>query len=179
MVCPLGCARNGHIVTEQQKYRVVTNHDGIEIREYAPCVIAEVTMSGEASRVGSRAFGPLVGYISRNKIAMTAPVIQEQGQGNGEWNVAFVLPEGQDLEQLPQPQDARVSLRQVPEQLCIAATWSGSWKYSEVEKRIAMLEKRIKELGYHPVGEPRWARYDPPWKPWFARRNEVIIPIAV
>jgi hypothetical protein len=33
-------------------------------------------------------------------------------------------------------------------------------------------------LGYHSVGEPRWARYDPPWKPWFARRNEVIIPIA-
>ena len=22
-------------------------------------------------------------------------------------------------------------------------------------------------------GEPMWARYDPPWMPWFLRRNEV------
>ncbi len=165
-------------MTEQQKYRVVESHDGLEIREYAPCVIAEVTMTGEASRVGNKAFGPLVGYISQNKIAMTSPVIQEQGDASGEWNVAFVLPEGRELKELPAPQDSRVSLRQVPEQLCIAATWSGSWKYSEVEKRIAVLNRKLIELGYHSVGEPRWARYDPPWKPWFARRNEVIIPIA-
>jgi hypothetical protein len=22
-------------------------------------------------------------------------------------------------------------------------------------------------------GEPVWARHDPPWKPWFLRRNEI------
>ncbi len=165
-------------MTEQQKYRVVDYHDDFEIREYAPCVIAEVTMAGEASKVGNKAFGPLVGYISQNKIAMTSPVIQEKGDASGEWNVAFVLPEGQELKQLPTPRDSRVSLRHVPEQLCIAATWSGSWKYSEVEKRIEVLSRKLVELGFHSAGEPRWARYDPPWKPWFARRNEVIIPIA-
>ena len=165
-------------MTEQQKYRVVKSQDGIEVREYAPCVIAEVTMSGDPSRVGNKAFGPLVGYISKNKIAMTSPVLQEQSQASGEWNVAFVLPDGQELRQLPQPQDARVTLRHVPEQLCIAATWSGSWRYSEVEKRIAALREKLVEMGFRSVGEPRWARYDPPWKPWFLRRNEVIIPIG-
>jgi len=25
------------------------------------------------------------------------------------------------------------------------------------------------------VGEPIWARYDPPWMPWFQRRDEVLI----
>jgi hypothetical protein len=30
-----------------------------------------------------------------------------------------------------------------------------------------------------PVGEPIWARYDPPWKPWFMRRNEILIPIEM
>jgi hypothetical protein len=27
------------------------------------------------------------------------------------------------------------------------------------------------------VGEPIWARYDPPWTPWFRRRNEVLIAV--
>ena len=24
-------------------------------------------------------------------------------------------------------------------------------------------------------GQNIWARYDPPWKPWFLRRNEVLL----
>jgi hypothetical protein len=28
------------------------------------------------------------------------------------------------------------------------------------------------------VGPPRWLRYDPPFKPWFLRRNEVVVDVA-
>jgi len=28
-------------------------------------------------------------------------------------------------------------------------------------------------------GEPVWARYNAPFTPWFLRRNEVLIPVAV
>lgn len=28
------------------------------------------------------------------------------------------------------------------------------------------------------LGEAIWARYDAPFKPWFLRRNEILIPIA-
>lgn len=178
MVCPVGCTWVGLAVTQEQKYRVVETLDGVEIREYEPCVVAEITMSGDAGRVGTRAFGPLVGYISKNQIDMTSPVIQERGTESGEWTVAFVLPHGQDREQLPDPQDPRVTLRQVPAQLCAAVRWSGSWKYSEVEKRSVTLEQKIRQWGFHAAGVSRWARYDPPWKPWFARRNEVILPIS-
>jgi hypothetical protein len=31
---------------------------------------------------------------------------------------------------------------------------------------------------YVQVGSPVWARYDPPWKPWFLRRNEVLIEVT-
>jgi len=27
-------------------------------------------------------------------------------------------------------------------------------------------------------GKPMWARYDPPWKPGFPHRNEVLVPIG-
>ena len=31
--------------------------------------------------------------------------------------------------------------------------------------------------GLEEAGEPIWARYDPPFKPWFLRRNEILIGI--
>ena len=27
------------------------------------------------------------------------------------------------------------------------------------------------------AGAPRFARFDPPWTPWFRRRNEVVVPV--
>lgn len=170
-------------MTEVQKYRVLSELPEMQIRLYEPCVLAEISMEGEPNRVGTMAFGPLVGYISKNSIAMTSPVLQkaattEKGEASGEWLVSFVMPAGADMSDLPIPQDSRVILRELPEHLAAAATWSGSWKYSEVEKRIQLLESAITALGYSIAGQPQWARYDPPWKPWFARRNEVIIPIT-
>ena len=28
------------------------------------------------------------------------------------------------------------------------------------------------------VGEPIWARYDPPFMPWFLRTNEILVDLA-
>ena len=36
----------------------------------------------------------------------------------------------------------------------------------------------LRQNGYQPVGDPVWARYDPPFKPWFMRRNEILLPIG-
>jgi hypothetical protein len=35
----------------------------------------------------------------------------------------------------------------------------------------------IEKRGLKSIGEPVWARYDPPFMPWFLRRNEVLIPV--
>jgi hypothetical protein len=32
--------------------------------------------------------------------------------------------------------------------------------------------------GLEVVGPPRYVRFDPPWTPWFRRRNEVVVPVA-
>jgi hypothetical protein len=31
--------------------------------------------------------------------------------------------------------------------------------------------------GFKPVGDPVWARYNPPFTPWFLRKNKVLIPV--
>ena len=68
-------------MTEQQEYRVLKAHGDVELREYAPCVVADVVVSGSAEQAGSAAFRPLFEYISganrgAEPLSMTAPVIQ-------------------------------------------------------------------------------------------------------
>jgi len=37
----------------------------------------------------------------------------------------------------------------------------------------------ISTKGWEIIGAPVWARYDPPFMPWFMRRNEILIPVQI
>ena len=164
-------------MTEQQHYDIIATYLNAELRRYSRCTVADITLTGSAERVGNRAFGPLVRYISAKQLAMTAPVLQAEAERQSEWTVSFVLPGGKASSDYPLPDDANVSLREIPEHLAIAARWSGRWTYSSVESQTTALRKVIAEQGLREMGPPVWARYDPPWKPWFLRRNEVLIDV--
>jgi hypothetical protein len=183
-------------VTDQQQYNVLAHHGDIELRAYDDCVVADVVVTGSAEEAGNRAFRPLVSYISGSnrsaaslamtapviqqeapeKLAMTAPVIQEAA-GEGRWTVSFVLPGSRPLAEYPMPTDPRVTLRAVPGETAAALRWSGRWTAGNVETRTEELRQGVAEAGWEPLGAPRWARFDPPWKPPFARRNEIVIPV--
>jgi len=76
---------------------------------------------------------------------MTAPVIQER---NDElWNVSFVMPEGMNAQDLPQPSSGDLLITDVPQHLAVATTWSGTWKYDEVEKRGQAMINQLAGLG--------------------------------
>ncbi len=181
-------------MTEQQAYDVISRHGDVEVRRYVPCTIAEVVVEGSVDGAGSAAFAPLASYIGgRNdggrRLAMTAPVLQSaagpdqapaivQRVGSDRWSVGFVLPGSHDIAQYPAPTDARVTLRQCPQEWAAAVRWSGRWSEANVAKRTEQLMAAVATAGWHDLGDPRWARYDPPWKPAFARRNEILVPIA-
>ena len=70
-------------MTKRQEFRVLQTYSDFEMREYQPCVIAEVKVSATYSTASSSAFSSLFKYISKGntaseKIAMTAPVIAAQ-----------------------------------------------------------------------------------------------------
>ena len=183
-------------MTEQQEYRVLNVRGVVELREYAPWVVADVVASGSAEQAASAAFRPLFEYISganrgaeplemtapviqqptSERLAMTAPVIQEAAGAN-EWTVSFVLPAGRSLSEYPIPTNSRVSLRAVPGETAAAIRWSGRWTPSNIARRTQDLRRVMAEAGWQASGEPRWARFDPPWKPPFARRNEIVVPV--
>ena len=85
-------------MTQQQPYESIGRWGEVEIRRYPAHTIAEVIVDGDFDDAGNRGFRPLFGYI-QGQIAMTAPVVQTPGSDGH--SVAFVMPEGRDLDTLP------------------------------------------------------------------------------
>ncbi len=184
-------------MTEEQSYTVLASHGGVELRRYDACVVADVAVAGSMEQAGNRAFSALAGYINgRNRagdrLAMTAPVVQQsegrrldmtapviqEATAGGRWVVSFVLPGAGALADYPEPLDARVSLRALPAEEAVALRWSGRWTRANVERHTRALLDAAAQAGWTPNGAVRWARFDPPWKPPFARRNEVVLPVV-
>ena len=112
------------------------------------------------------------------RIAMTAPVVQRESDHPDSQIVGFVMPAEETLETLPEPLDPAVSFHVVPARRVAAHTYSGTWSASRYEEHLATLRAALASAGLTAVGEPIWARYDPPFMPWFLRTNEILVELA-
>lgn len=170
-------------MTEQQPYEVAGEHPGFELRRYPAHHVAETVVSGPFERAGNAAFRSLFRYITgRNgpgvSIAMTAPVVQEAGEGTDQFVVAFVMPQRYSQDPPPAPADPGVRVRQVPASLVAAARFSGRWSQRSYGQHADRLLRDVTAAGLSVDGPIRFARFDPPWTPWFLRHNEVLVPVA-
>jgi hypothetical protein len=183
------------MATEEAPFAVVDRQGPFELRQYQPYVVAETLVDGEFETVGNEGFRRLFRYISgenrsARSIAMTAPVAQEsasekiamtapvnQEKVGGRWRIAFVLPANYTLADAPKPTDPLVTLAEVPGRLVAAVRYSGTWSRSRYEERLAALTTFIQDKKLTAVGEPVFARYNPPFMPWFLRRNEILVPV--
>jgi hypothetical protein len=176
---------------EEPAYEVTAKIGDVELRRYAPYVVAEVLVTGSAAEAGNKAFRILAGYIfgknkGEKKLAMTAPVTQTaapmklamtapvmQNAAPGGYLVQFVLPRGVTLDTAPEPIDQRVVLRQVPSMRVAAIRYSGFWSDANYNRHLAQLEETLRKADMKWSGEPVYSRYNPPFTPWFLRRNEI------
>ncbi|MFJ6195412.1 SOUL family heme-binding protein [Micromonospora sp. NPDC092111] len=186
-------------MTEQQPYRVLGQHPGFELRRYPAHLVAEMRVGGTFSTAGNEAFRPLAAYLSGanrsrravgmtapvvqepagpERIAMTAPVVQVEGDRPDCWLVRFVLPASLSTATVPEPEDPRIVIREIPEQLAAAVRFGGRWTDRAFDQRATALGRAVTAAGLTPSGAIRYARFDPPWKPWFLRRNEVVLPVV-
>lgn len=183
------------VAIEKAKYQVLERAENFELRQYAPRIVAETIVAGNFEEVGNKGFRILYDYINGNNvrkqsISMTAPVTQEAGSeriamtapvnqelAGEKWRITFLMPSEYTLENLPQPLDKRIKLKQEPGSLMAAIRYSGTWSQKRYENKKALLQGAIEKRGLKMVGVPVWARYDPPFMPWFLRRNEVLIPV--
>ncbi len=180
---------------EKPSYKVVDRQDAFELRDYAPYLVAETVVGGSREEAGNAGFRILAGYIfgknrGEKKIAMTAPVTQSEpakiamtapvalAGEEGRWTIQFMMPAAYTLETLPEPLDPAVSFRVMPARRVAAHTYSGTWSASRYEEHLATLRAALASAGLTAVGEPTWARYDPPYMPWFLRTNEILVELA-
>ena len=183
-------AMTSHAI-EEPEFEVVQRLDTVEIRQYAPYVVAEVNVPGPADSAGNRAFPLLAGYIfgknkGERKMAMTAPVTQTptpvkmdmtapvtQAPVAEGYLVQFVLPKGVTLDTAPEPLDPRVKIREVAAHRVAAVRFSGFWSEDNYQRHLSQLTTGLQAAGLRWTGEPVYSRYDAPWTPWFLRRNEI------
>lgn len=187
---------------EEPKYDVVARHDDMEVRAYAPRILAETVVEGDFEKAPSEGFRRIAGFIfgknkpgkevamtapvevipkpeaeESQKIAMTAPVTQ-QSSAAGKWTITFTMPASYTMETLPKPVDDRVTVRQLPPMKYVALRFGGFNTRSNVDGAIARLRLSAGAHGFKLRGEPVYARYNPPWTPWFWRRNEILIEVV-
>jgi SOUL heme-binding protein len=184
---------------EEPEFAVVKKLGAVEIRQYAPYVVAEVVVNANANDAGNQAFPILAGYIfgknkGEKKMAMTAPVIQSsapvtqtpaapvkmemtapvtQAAVAGGHLVQFVLPKTVSLATAPEPLDERVKLREMPAANWAVITYSGTWSQSNFDENLGALRTALKAADIATQGEPVLSRYNGPFTPWFMRRNEI------
>lgn len=185
---------------EEPKFSLVLQDDAFELRDYARSVVAEVTVTGNQDEAGRRGFSLLAGYIfggntTRQKIAMTAPVtkiptgeaiamtapvtqIAGEDPGAAEWRVRFTMPASHRLDDLPLPSDPAVSLHALPPARLAVLRFSGLAGEARVAEATERLLAWVAARGLTTAGPSQMSRYNPPWTPWFMRRNEVMVPVV-
>jgi len=192
----LGAALWGPIVSnvEQPKYQVIESSGNIEIRDYAPMIVAEAEVAGDRRDAIGKGFRIIADYIFGNntaaqkvpmtapvtqqgseKIAMTAPVTQ-QGDGNI-WRVRFVMPSSYTTEALPKPNNPAVKLKEIGAKRYAAIRFSGMADEDSLKRRTKELNAFIRAKNLTPLSAPTYAFYNPPWTLPFLRRNEVMVEI--
>jgi hypothetical protein len=152
-------------MTQEQPYDVLSSFRDFEVRRYPAHLVAEVEVDASFTRAGNEAFGVLVAYISgrnstRGKVAMTAPVLQEQasatiemtspvvqqpGGDSGRHVVAFVMPAEFTLDTLPTPADPRINVREVPAHVAAVKSFTGRWTEHVYELQLNELRDAVEQ----------------------------------
>jgi hypothetical protein len=185
------------MAVEEPPFTVGLRAGQIEVRDYPALIAAEVSVGGDRGAAVNAGFRLLAGYIfggnvRKQSIAMTAPVVQARGGGvtipmtapvvqrgaPGAWVVQFIMPRGSTLAGLPTPNDSRVRLRALPPARMAVARFSGLAGDGDIRRETATLEAFLAQHHLRATGKASLARYDPPWTPWFMRRNEIWIPVV-
>jgi hypothetical protein len=196
-VVAVSAAARGLVVSnvEQARYTVAETRGNIELRDYAPMIVAEAEVSGERKEAIQQGFRMIADYIfgnniSAQKVAMTAPVTQQasekiamtapvtqQGGGNS-WNVRFVMPANYTLATLPKPKNDAVKLKEISGKRFAAIRFAGMGGDESLKQHTDELNQFLKEHQLEAVSTPTYAFFNPPWTLPFLRRSEVMVEIA-
>lgn len=185
------------IRTEKEpEYKLVLK-DGLKsIRSYSGYVVVKTQQTGDMREKEKESFYKLFNYISgknkaREKIPMTAPVLQAQGSQkipmtapvfqqakDKGWEMAFILPKQYSLHNAPVPVDNSLTLDYVDPKLVGVIRYTGEISESRMKSLFAELKLWLEHEGYQAISDFRSARYDPPFTLPLLRRSEIHVDVV-
>ena len=186
---------------ELPSYTISESHGAIELRNYQPQLVAEVTVDGTRDEAARRGFRILANYIfgdnvPQEKVAMTAPVLQKsevvqkpeketiamttpvvQAPQGHRWIIQFGMPKKYTLATLPKAKDDRIHFRMTEPKYVAAIRFSGRWSDKAFNENKTKIEQFIADRKLKPLSQPVFAYYDDPFTfPW-NRRNEIVVEV--
>ena len=165
---------------EEPAWTLLETIEEVELRDYAPTIRATTQL--DHSGQTSSGFQRLAGFIfggneTGEKIAMTAPV--EETLFEDSPTMAFTMPAGYTMEDLPQPNDDSVVLEAIPGRTVAAIRFSGWATNGKVNRKTEELMETLAQYEIAIVGDPSLNQYNPPWTPPFLRRNEIMVEVQL
>lgn len=201
-----GCSIVGYQTEEKLTYKVIDKANNKEVREYQPHLAAKTTVKGSFKESQSKGFRILAGFIfgknkGKTKISMTSPVVQNPkaksqniamtspvvltpstesyGNKTEAWTMSFSMPSKYNKESLPEPDDNRIWIEEVPTKYIAAIKFSGFWNESKNQRKAKeLLDWLFKNESFEIISEPMFAGYNPPWTLPFFRRNEMMVELS-
>lgn len=166
--------------SDQPAYEVLGNEGPIEVRSYAPRIVAVTEVSGQIRKPKDKAFCRLAGYLfggnsGSRKISMTSPVEMEEAE---RLRMSFFMPSEYRLEELPTPRDERVRLERAPARTVAVLGFRGRVTDRRVHRKKEELLRWVRQAGWEMEGAPFLAQYDGPFALPFLRRTEVMVQLT-
>lgn len=170
-------------MVETPSYEATRKLGDVEIRRYPQLFLA--TAKGDADL-----FGLLFRYISgankgSSKILMTAPVITPEEISmtspvvTDADSMSFIVPSKYTRETIPEPTDPHITINEQPARSLAVLRFSGLARSDTVEKKKKVLLETLRRNNMETRGDVIVMRYNPPFTPWFLRRNEVAVEVNI
>jgi hypothetical protein len=186
------------MAVEIPTYKILKKEKEFELRKYNGYIIAKVKIKAkkynEANVMGFRLLADFIfgNNTNKAKISMTSTVIQEEDSSekiamtapvtveslnNHIYTISFIMPKKYTLEDLPKPNNKEVSFEEIHSYEAAVIRFAGFVNEKTILEKTDELKNWLKKQKIKPLGNFKTARYDPPWTPWFIRRNEIIVPV--
>jgi hypothetical protein len=178
---------------EQPKFNVIKSEENYEVREYEEQIIAKTSVKGERKEATNEGFRLIANYIFGNNtvnesIAMTSPVISQDSEAiamtspvtsteetEGTYTISFIMPSKYTIENIPKPINKDVVLEELAKKTYAVLSFSGYTPEKKVNEKIKDLEEALENDELSISKQAILSQYNPPWTPWFMRRNEIWI----
>jgi hypothetical protein len=155
-------------------YRTVLNENEVEVRDYDPMTLAQVTLSGPFESFRENGFDILASYLfgknsTSKNIDMTTPIFFDRFEEH--WTMSFVLPFS--ASEAPRPIDDRIRIITRPNTTVAVSTYHGTNTLELMEKNANELKAKVASWPKTPTYSMQFAQYDGPATVPLLKKNEI------